>query len=70
MVDYLNELREGVLEAYTGIVQGLKGDGNAPNPDIQLLEPHVPFIVQFITFVAQDTDHSDSNVSASAGLVG
>lgn len=26
MVDYLNELRESCLEAYTGIVQGLKGD--------------------------------------------
>lgn len=26
MVDYLNELRETCLEAYTGIVQGLKGD--------------------------------------------
>lgn len=26
MVDYVNELREGCLEGYTGIVQGLKGD--------------------------------------------
>jgi importin subunit beta-1 len=59
-----------VLEAYTGVVQGLKGDGTAPTPDIQLLEPHLSSIVQFITFVAQDSDHSDSNVAASAGLVG
>ena len=28
MLDYLNELRESCLEAYTGIVQGLKGDND------------------------------------------
>ena len=26
MVDYLNELREHCLEAFTGIIQGLKGE--------------------------------------------
>lgn len=31
MIDYLNELRGGCLEAYTGIVQGLKGEGEQPN---------------------------------------
>lgn len=31
MIDYLNELREGCLQAYTGILQGLKGDADSPN---------------------------------------
>ncbi|KAK4879043.1 hypothetical protein RN001_007189 [Aquatica leii] len=70
MIDYLNELREGVLDAYTGIVQGLKGDGETPSPDVMLLEPHIPFIVQFLTVVAQDSEHSDASVAVAAGLVG
>ena len=37
MIEYLNELREACLDAYTGIVQGLKGDADTPNR-----ECHVP----------------------------
>ncbi|XP_029049267.1 importin subunit beta-1 isoform X3 [Osmia bicornis bicornis] len=72
MIDYLNELREGVLEAYTGIVQGLRGDMSNACPDaaIALVEPHVPFIIQFITSIAQDREHSEGNISASVGLLG
>lgn len=70
MVEYLNELREGVLDAYTGIIQGLKGDGPTPNADVLILEPHIPFIIQFITVVAQDTEHSDGTVAVAAGIVG
>ncbi|XP_050309987.1 importin subunit beta-1 isoform X2 [Anthonomus grandis grandis] len=70
MIDYLNELREGVLDAYTGIIQGLKGDASNPSPDVNLLERHIPFIVQFITAVAQDADHSDGTIAVAAGIVG
>ncbi|XP_070570539.1 importin subunit beta-1-like isoform X1 [Ptychodera flava] len=71
MIDYLNELREGCLEAYTGIVQGLKGDADKPvNADVQLVQPHVTHMINFVENIAQDEDHSDSNTSAAAGLIG
>lgn len=70
MVDYLNELREGVLGAYTGIVQGLKGDGPTPSADVNLLEPHLPFLVQFIVKIAEDADKSDGVIASCSGLVG
>merc|ERR1719189_1063980 len=70
MLDYLNELREGCLEAYTGIIQGLKGDNTGPCPDLAIVQPHVAYIVQFITVVARDSEHSDASVAASAGLIG
>ena len=34
-------------------VQGLKGDGSAPAPELAIVQPHVAYIVQFITVVAQ-----------------
>ena len=70
MLDYLNELREGCLEAYTGIIQGMKGDNNGNTPELALIQPHVPYIVQFITTVAQDPEHSDASTAACAGLIG
>ncbi|GAB1607726.1 importin subunit beta-1 isoform X1 [Argonauta hians] len=69
-IDYLNELREGCLEAYTGIVQGLKGDADQINPDVNLIQPHVGHMISFIEHIAQDEDHSDSNVAACCGLIG
>jgi importin subunit beta-1 len=72
MVDYLNELRESCLEAYTGIIQGLKGETTSlnPTPELALIQPHVPYMVQFITVVAQDSEHTDAGISACAGLIG
>lgn len=70
MIEYLNELRESVLDAYTGIIQGLKGDGPSPHPDVVLLESHISHIIQFITLIASDRDHSDGTVAVASGLVG
>lgn len=73
MVDYLNELREGCLEAYTGIIQGLKGstDGPSPTPGLlDVIQPHLLHIINFIEVIATDVDHTESNVSSACGLVG
>lgn len=72
MVDYLNELREGCLEAYTGIIQGLKGEAKegTTSPELVLVQPHIMHIITFIEVIATDQDHSESNVSSACGLVG
>jgi importin subunit beta-1 len=70
LVDYINELRENCLEAYTGIVQGLKGDKDNANPDVFLLQPHVQYMIQFIMVIASDPDITDSLIAACAGLIG
>ncbi|NWI70358.1 IMB1 protein, partial [Todus mexicanus] len=70
MVDYLNELREGCLEAYTGIIQGLKGDQENVHPDVMLVQPRVEFILSYIDHIAADEDHTDGVVACAAGLIG
>ena len=45
MIDYLNELRDGCLESYTGMVQGLKGDADAPSGK--------PYKCCFFSFVSE-----------------
>lgn len=70
LVDYINELRENCLEAYTGIVQGLKGDKDGPLSDVHLIQPHLPHMIQFVLFVASDSEITDGLIAASAGLIG
>lgn len=43
ILEYTNSLRNGILEAYSGILQGFKGSAKA-----QLLNPHAPHIVHFV----------------------
>ena len=64
MLDYLIELREACLDAFTGIIQGLKDD-NANNNDIQRLQPHLQFIFTFLAQVANDKECFHTKSSAN-----
>jgi importin subunit beta-1 len=68
-IDYTNDLREGCLEGYTGIIVGMKGD--VPTPDVvQRIMEKVPDIVRFITEIFKDSNLTDDNIRNSLGLVG
>lgn len=70
MLDYIHELQESVIGTYSGIVQGLKGNGATPAPDVQVLEPHLNMICMFIAKVAEDPEKTDGVVASTSGLVG
>lgn len=76
IIEYGNALREGIVEAYVGIVQGMKtGDTSmctlSVNPGIvTVLGPYVPGIFQFVQGVASDPSRSESTTRALLGLLG
>jgi len=78
MWDYLCELRERVLEAYTGMIQGLRGDtqgeSEVPTAPVTLelahIEPQLPRMFQFISKIRNDPELTDGNIAVSAGLIG
>lgn len=65
MIDYINTLRNAILEAYTGIIQGLK---EANKQDLML--PALETVVEFIQRSACDSNRTDEVVKASVGLLG
>jgi importin subunit beta-1 len=65
LVDYLNQLREGIFEAYTGILQGLRTDNQAD----QFLT-HVAYVVSFVGHVYQDATRSDAVTRGAIGVLG
>lgn len=67
LIDYVNMLREGILEAYTGIVQGLKDGGRT-----DLLSPYMDAIMGFLEMLASDrkNDYDNEVLSKACGLVG
>ncbi|KAG5653924.1 hypothetical protein H0H81_009281 [Sphagnurus paluster] len=65
LVDYVVQLREGILEAYTGIVTGLK-----KTEKVSLLLPHSPSILELIQRCLTDEERTDSLMRLSFGLLG
>lgn len=51
MTEYTNSLRNGILEAFSGIFQGFKG-----SPKTQLLMPYAPHILQFLDSLYMEKD--------------
>ena len=65
MIDFFNELREGILESYMGIIQGLR-DGNKLASIMQYMQP----LLMFIQKIAEDPNRDEEVLTKSVGLVG
>ncbi|KAM0979031.1 hypothetical protein EV1_014811 [Malus domestica] len=65
MVEYTNTLRNGIMEAYSGILQGFKG-----SPKTQLLMPYAPHVLQFLDSLYIEKDMDDLVIKTAIGLLG
>ncbi|KAI0092262.1 armadillo-type protein [Irpex rosettiformis] len=65
LVEYVTQLREGILEAYTGIVGGFKGTDK-----VSLLLPHAGTILELIQRCLADGDRTETTVRLAIGLIG
>ena len=65
MVDYLNQLRAAIFEAFTGIVQGLRVEGQA-HP----FAPYVDSVMMFVEHVTNDMNRTDEVTSSAVSLLG
>lgn len=64
-VDYLNLLREGVLEAYSGIIHGLKESGK-----LHLFKEHVNTVLMLVKEISEDQTSQLPVIKAAVGVVG
>jgi hypothetical protein len=65
MIEFLNKLREGIFEGYTGIIQGLRSDHKGAS-----FQPYAEFLVAFCKHVAADPSHSAEVVRSMVGVLG
>lgn len=65
LIEYVYLLRDGILEAYTGILQGLNGGQRS-----EVLLPYVENIMVFLEMLATDPDMDESVLNKAIGCVG
>lgn len=65
MIDYVNGLREGIVEAYVGIVTALKG-----TPKADALGPHIAGMFGLLELIALEAETTESLRRANIGLIG
>ncbi|KAF5939711.1 hypothetical protein HYC85_023970 [Camellia sinensis] len=64
MVEYGNQLRRSIFEAYSGILQGFKNS----KPD--LMVPHAAHLLQFIELVCRERQREESVTKAAVAVLG
>ncbi|PHH79261.1 hypothetical protein CDD80_5256 [Ophiocordyceps camponoti-rufipedis] len=65
MVDYVISLREGIMDAWGGIIGAMKASGKT-----QGLQQYVPAIFHLLGQIATDMNRSESLMRASMGVIG
>ena len=65
MLDYIVSLREGIMDAWGGIVMAMRAGGRQ-----QLLQPFVDSVFQLLQTVYQDANRTEALLRSSMGVVG
>ncbi|KAK5636156.1 hypothetical protein RRF57_011868 [Xylaria bambusicola] len=66
MYDYVISLREGIMDAWGGIIGAMKISGKKA----QALQPYVQSIFQLLNIIAQDMNRSESLMRSAMGVIG
>ncbi|KAG8858970.1 karyopherin beta [Tulasnella sp. 330] len=65
LIDYVQSLREGIVEAYVGIITALKSGGKG-----HAIKPYVPSIMELLQRSLTDEERTETLVKLSVGLIG
>ncbi|KAK0253961.1 karyopherin Kap95 [Friedmanniomyces endolithicus] len=65
MLDYIVSLREGIVDAWSGIINALRAGNNT-----NLLQPYIESIFQLLQTVYQDPNRTEALLRSSMGVIG